>query len=581
MSVHWFRWMKVKNSNLTWERFAEGHIKRYSGRKAANPVELLASLKQNQKPVETYVEQFEALLSQIGDLPEVQVPNKPNDATYCISAKTNWDEAIIITRGRVNVSWDQVVRVLGNDVKRRIKILPFQANKAVWWPAHQKEREHFTQLKRGFFEGGVALDFENWRPDINSSELVLNCCNSWIKIAGLPWHLWTTDIFNIIGEQCGGLLEISKDTTILRDLGAAKIKVKGKRDGFISNRVRLPINGIIKEFINTVDTFDRKAYELYGKQTYAQALINGKRTSEGGINNNINKDKPGCGEPTRCIAEVRQEVEDIGQTIRTTERANHNSVRSDNLKDRKVEKILKRLSPKKIEDFNSSPIHSLSNGQGEENHTKSTADVHSKQSKDVHNNTSNFNNNINFSTGLGNGGDPDFIQELEDLSKTGECDFNDTADFDSQQLEDDQMLEGSDYSEADSIFSSQSEMRHNQEAVDLDLQELFQQNEEVEPLKQTAILESTEPIVGKSSGLLGGGQSLFPDKLGSERDIQLRLGESNEIKEPLSPPKKRVSLSLEKEVLKSSGKLSRELVRLQSGINYEKGSASKGPNRLL
>lgn len=47
-------------------------IRRYGGRKAYNPYELLASLKQGQNSVEEYVEQFEQLMALIEGLPEAQ-----------------------------------------------------------------------------------------------------------------------------------------------------------------------------------------------------------------------------------------------------------------------------------------------------------------------------------------------------------------------------------------------------------------------------------------------------------------------------------------------------------------------------
>ncbi|KZV44098.1 hypothetical protein F511_10769 [Dorcoceras hygrometricum] len=71
-AVHWFQWARSRNPNWNWERFAEELINRYSGRKATNPFESLASLKQEDRSVEEYIEAFEVLLSQVGDLPELQ-----------------------------------------------------------------------------------------------------------------------------------------------------------------------------------------------------------------------------------------------------------------------------------------------------------------------------------------------------------------------------------------------------------------------------------------------------------------------------------------------------------------------------
>ncbi|KZT76886.1 hypothetical protein F511_46089 [Dorcoceras hygrometricum] len=61
-AVHWFQWARSRNPTWNWERFAIELINRYSGRKATNPFESLASLKQEGSSVEEYIEQFEVLL---------------------------------------------------------------------------------------------------------------------------------------------------------------------------------------------------------------------------------------------------------------------------------------------------------------------------------------------------------------------------------------------------------------------------------------------------------------------------------------------------------------------------------------
>lgn len=79
----------------------------------------------------------------------------------------NWNEAIIITKERANISWEQIQVVLGNSVQRRVDLFPFLANKAAWWPANKSEYSYFLKLKRGFFENRVTLVFDHWVPEIN------------------------------------------------------------------------------------------------------------------------------------------------------------------------------------------------------------------------------------------------------------------------------------------------------------------------------------------------------------------------------------------------------------------------------
>lgn len=72
ISVHWYRWIHIKIPDMDWDRFMEELSKCYSGRKAANPFESQASLRQDQGSVEEYISHFEVLMAQIGELPENQ-----------------------------------------------------------------------------------------------------------------------------------------------------------------------------------------------------------------------------------------------------------------------------------------------------------------------------------------------------------------------------------------------------------------------------------------------------------------------------------------------------------------------------
>ncbi|XP_073050508.1 uncharacterized protein [Primulina eburnea] len=434
-----------------------------------------------------------------GDRAVIQDSCKVIEATYCKSSETNWKAAIIITRGRVNVSWDSVARVLGCDVQRRIDIHPFQANQALWWPENQKEWEHYTQLKRGFFDGGVALDFESWCPESFAKDSVLSCCNSWIKIAGLPWHLWTFDILKEIGHQCGGLMEISKDTSLLRSLAAARIKVKGKRNGFISNRILLKNNGFNLDLTISVDTFDQKAYELYGKQTYAQALINGKRTVEGGECTNIRRHMPEFEDQIQSTPDSSAEEEVLRNATSAEVKHKVYSEQSANRKDRKVDKILQRISPKTIEDFVSSPIHSLSNGDVEKKDL--SVPVEEQIPPIIPEGGKNLSLPI-ISTSMANkevmAEEIPFVNKWKDSTNISESELDDTDDFDEQQPEDDQWEEGFASSESGSIFSSQSEIQPCHEATNWDLKKLFMkqdeaQNSDIQPTTQGI----TDPLGGK------------------------------------------------------------------------------------
>lgn len=203
------------------------------------------------------------------------------------------NEAISITKVRANISWDKVGTVLGNSIKRRIVVFPFLANKAVWWPSNKSEFSYFIKLKRDFFDSRVMLLFEEWSPDIYKSEKVQECCNSWIRIFDLPWILWTAESFKIIGERCGGLLEISEDSSHFRDLRAAKFKVRGIEGGFIKSEMNIQIEAENFQIKIEVDSFDSAVFEQYERQTYAQVVVNGVKSRAGWGNSRIQSNQLG------------------------------------------------------------------------------------------------------------------------------------------------------------------------------------------------------------------------------------------------------------------------------------------------
>lgn len=53
--------------------------------------------------------------------------------------------------------------------------------------------------------------------------------HAWIRIVGLPLHLWSQKVFKEVGEFCGGWIETEEETELKNHLKWARIKVR--RDG--------------------------------------------------------------------------------------------------------------------------------------------------------------------------------------------------------------------------------------------------------------------------------------------------------------------------------------------------------------
>nr|DAD22696.1 TPA_asm: hypothetical protein HUJ06_024159 [Nelumbo nucifera] len=68
--------------------------------------------------------------------------------------------------------------------------------------------------------------------------------NGWLKIHGLPYHLWTEDLFTLIGSLCGGLEEIDRKTKDLSTLSFARIKVRSRGVHAIPRSIPLLERGV-------------------------------------------------------------------------------------------------------------------------------------------------------------------------------------------------------------------------------------------------------------------------------------------------------------------------------------------------
>ena len=77
------------------------------------------------------------------------------------------------------------------------------------------------------FRRGV-LGLERWNPNsgcVKSKNLVKEV---WVRVVGLPLHLWTRETLKQIGDGCGGFLTVDKETTLRTEVSRARILVRLK-----------------------------------------------------------------------------------------------------------------------------------------------------------------------------------------------------------------------------------------------------------------------------------------------------------------------------------------------------------------
>ena len=78
---------------------------------------------------------------------------------------------------------------------------------------------------------GISLSLKKWSQDVGCKRCKNVEEEVWVRLVGLPAHLWSRKVLRKIGDCCGGFLAVDEDTAFLIDLKWARIKVKwGGRD---------------------------------------------------------------------------------------------------------------------------------------------------------------------------------------------------------------------------------------------------------------------------------------------------------------------------------------------------------------
>ena len=78
---------------------------------------------------------------------------------------------------------------------------------------------------------GEVMLLERWNPSTGCTRSRGQNQEAWIRVVGLPLHLWTEEILVTIGDSCGGFVAMDKETSLMKNLLWARILVKIKRVG--------------------------------------------------------------------------------------------------------------------------------------------------------------------------------------------------------------------------------------------------------------------------------------------------------------------------------------------------------------
>ena len=78
---------------------------------------------------------------------------------------------------------------------------------------------------RRSFKGG-ALQLEWWSPESGCIRLKDLVREAWIRVVGLPLHLWTPEILRKLGDACRGFVVVDKNTEMKTEVKWARMLIK-------------------------------------------------------------------------------------------------------------------------------------------------------------------------------------------------------------------------------------------------------------------------------------------------------------------------------------------------------------------
>ncbi|KAI3854383.1 hypothetical protein MKX03_005503 [Papaver bracteatum] len=142
----------------------------------------------------------------------------------------NWNRMVVIkSKSRIH-SWEGVGEAMSERFKfaNDFHLQPVSSTQALFCIEITDEREYLFKQEPWVFENN-QFKFVRWSSSMNllSADEIVDTSAKWVLVKGVPLSLWNSEMFEIIGAQCGGLLQVSHFTKFGLNLSAIKIRVKG------------------------------------------------------------------------------------------------------------------------------------------------------------------------------------------------------------------------------------------------------------------------------------------------------------------------------------------------------------------
>ncbi|KAH0651271.1 hypothetical protein KY284_031183 [Solanum tuberosum] len=123
-----------------------------------------------------------------------------------------------------------------------------------------------------------------WNPLSGTIEKKNGPDTTWVKIVGLPLHLWTHKVFKSIGDHCRGWVETEEETSIRNHLKWARLRIRGDGSN-IPREIKIENGGLVFTMQIWVETPVKvEAGEDKQNRSFIQQILGdnpmGKRSDE-------------------------------------------------------------------------------------------------------------------------------------------------------------------------------------------------------------------------------------------------------------------------------------------------------------
>ncbi|KAH0636305.1 hypothetical protein KY290_038349 [Solanum tuberosum] len=101
--------------------------------------------------------------------------------------------------------------------------------------------EHVLRGRWLWKNQGIWLQW--WSPTVGAIQSRVAISQSWIRLVGLPLHLWSQNVFKAVGDFCGGWVKTEEETDLRNHLKWARMLVKANENS-IPKEVKIAFEGI-------------------------------------------------------------------------------------------------------------------------------------------------------------------------------------------------------------------------------------------------------------------------------------------------------------------------------------------------